>query len=370
MWFFDGTPESIADEDRAFVARVVSTQWARRIQLGELLPEEEETLLDLISRVDVQWTGRIRLGNLPMNVASYFPWRQLKCAPEVFAQAMFPSLGHEEDIPQKSESPSQRALTHYLFDHNLIPNNTILMRPYENGPIEGYIAYVLTRCYDEQTGAGQWVYESLPKLQQLGDQFGPADRASYLNFLDKLMNRSPNPFTPIYYEYSRRRLERDGIDDLLLPFFVGRIANLIDLKIDLATSQGAIPRIAERHDPNYQPFSMYGFPPNPPSIPLSPDPNYDRIIRVVQRFTGYWDNPRIIQAAVDAATKLNHGQIDHEEATAQIEDAMYNVGKQAYERALRPLRVAIGRRLYAPGSRGAQEAIAAVRQRASQQQPH
>lgn len=105
------------------------------------------------------------------------------------------------------------------------------MRPYEEGPIEGYIAYVLTRCYDEQTGAGRWVYNSLSKLQQLGDQFNPEDRASYLRFLDTLMNRSSDPSTPIYYEYTRRRLQRDGIDDLLIPLFVGRLSHLIDSEI-------------------------------------------------------------------------------------------------------------------------------------------
>jgi hypothetical protein len=357
-WSFDGigTPKSMSAEDRDFLSRVAA---ASPTGANDLFPEEEDELLDLMDRVDDQWIRRIRLGDLPMNVASYFPWRQLKCAPEVFALAMFPSQGPEEDIPRKSKSPAHRALTHYLFEHDLIPNNTILMRPYENGPIEGYIAYVLTRCYDKQTGAGRWVQDSLPKLQQLAETLPPEERSSYLNFINRLMTRSANPALPVYYEYARRRLERDGITDVLMPFLVARPANLIDLRIDLTLSDERTPLIAEQYDPDY---------PQPPFGLTQADPNYDRIIRVVQRVTGYWDDSRIMEATIQAATKLNDEQIFLDQAIANIEAAMYNVGKEAYVRAHRSLRVAIGRRLYAPGGRGAQEAIADVRQRASQQQ--
>lgn len=54
-----------------------------------------------------------------MNVASYFPWRQLNCAPEVFAQAMFPAQEPEPDIPMKYRSSAHRRLTHYRFEHDL-----------------------------------------------------------------------------------------------------------------------------------------------------------------------------------------------------------------------------------------------------------
>lgn len=54
MWFFDDTHAGISDKDRAFVARVAAISPHRR-----LLPEEADELLDLIDRVQAQWTGRI-----------------------------------------------------------------------------------------------------------------------------------------------------------------------------------------------------------------------------------------------------------------------------------------------------------------------
>lgn len=339
-------------EDQDFLARVAP--YAPRGGLGGLTPEQENTALDLIERVDTQWTGRIRLSNLGLNVASYFPWRRLHRAPIVFAIALFPSAfvhkgfpswePEEENTYKKYKSLAHRQLSDYVFMENLIPHDTSLMHPYEDGPIDEFIAYVLTRCYDEETGAGRWVGDSIPKLQQLGNRLQPEDQEAYLEFIDTLMSRSSSPYDSIYYEYARRRLFRYGVEDLLLPLFVGRLAHFVDMGIDISTSRGGIPHIARLHEK---------------------DPNYEQIISVVLRVTGYWDNPRIIQRAIDAATALSKEQIELAQAVESVEEVIYTIGKETYERAIRRLRVTIGHRFYAPGQRLASEAIAEARELAS-----
>jgi hypothetical protein len=87
--------------------------------------------------------------------------------------------------------------------------------------------------------------------------------------------------------------------------------------------------------------------------------------------TGYWEDPRIIRLAYSLARKNTERQISMEKAVDIILDLIYNIGKEAYERSRRTLRLAMARRLYAPGSRGAQEAIAEVQGLATRPpQPH
>lgn len=281
-------------ENQEFLARVISAS-----PTGNLTSEQEERLFELIQLVDAEW-HRMRLNTMRDNVVSHFPWRQLSQAPKYFVAILFDRL--EE------------------FDPNYDSY-------YRNKPIEEYLSIRFTQLYEEQTGVGQWVDTSIPLLRQLILTTVPANRQK--DFLG-LLTTYGGYGSLSKFEYTRRWLLRAGIQDILRTDLVRFIGSMIDYDIN--------------HD-------IIGFRNH------ESDPNYSEIERIIKRVTGYWENPRIIQRAYELSLARWNGQIELEEMVDGTLNVIYSVGQEAYQRARRLMSVYLGRRLYKPGERRAEQAI-------------
>jgi hypothetical protein len=305
--------EPMSEEDEEFVARVISAS-----PTGELTPEQEDDLMDIILVIDREW-DKHRLGTMKYNVISHFPWRELDRAPQLFA-----------DYISGQIDAANPTYEDYRYYHDY------------GHPIEKYLINKLVEFYEEQTGAGRWIETSIPQLrQQMEATIPPQLLPNFLGLLDSIVGGYG---TLSDYDYARRWLLRIGVEDLRRTDIVRFFGSMIDYDIDKDQIE----------------FPGHGN-----------DPDYENIKEVIARVTGYWEDPRIIRLAYSLARKNTERQIGMEKAVNLILDLIYNIGKEAYERSRRTLRLAMARRLYAPGSRGAREAIAEVRGLATRPpQPH
>jgi hypothetical protein len=213
---YDGY-EPFSEDDEEFLARVISAS-----PTGELTPEQEDTLINLIPVIDREW-DKYRLGTMKYNVISHFPWRELDRAPQLFADYIAGQIDVTNPI-----------YTDYRYYHDY------------GRPIDEYLLHKLNEFYEEQTGVGPWIEKSIPRLrQQMEATIPPQLLPSFLGLLKSIVGGYG---TLSDYEYARRWLLLIGVEDLRRTDIVRFFGSMIDY--DINKDQIGFP--GHGNDPDYE----------------------------------------------------------------------------------------------------------------------